>query len=303
MSDVPHITPELRKLMAEIGPKWLSDTRGHVALMSDAFSEIHRTVPFTGVNVQRDLSYNDHERHQLDVWTPEKPGTGRAAVIFVHGGGFADGHRNRTPEFYSNIPAYFAKHGIVGLNIGYRLAPEAKFPGGSLDIGDAVAWTHRHAAEYGIDPKRIFLMGHSAGGAHVASYAYDKRCHPKEGHGLAGLIVISGRVRADNLPENTNARRVEEYYGPDNSIYDDVSGVSHVGPDSPPTFVAWSEYENALIDVYCTELVWRLGVANRRSPMSCYLPGHNHTSIVAHIGTSEDVLGSALRHFVEHPRK
>lgn len=303
MTDAPVITTELWALMAEVGPRWLSDTRGHVALMSDAFSAIHRTRPFTGVRVQRDLSYNTHERQQLDIWTPETPGTGRAAVIFVHGGGFTDGHRNRTPEVYSNIAAYFALHGIVGINIGYRLAPEAVFPAGTQDIGDAVAWTKRNAAEYGIDPDRVFLMGHSAGGAHVASYAFDKRWQPPGGHGLAGLIVVSGRVRADNLPENTNAKRVEDYYGKDSSTYDDVSPVSHVSKDGPPTFVAWSEFENALIDVYCTELVWRLGVANRRSPPTCYLPGHNHTSIVASIGTTEDRLGAALRAFVARPRK
>jgi acetyl esterase len=303
MAEWPQITPELWALMAEVGPRWLTDTKGHVALMSDEFAKIHRTRPFTGVVPHRDLSYGPHERHQLDVWTPEAPGTARPAVIFVHGGGFTDGQRNRSPEFYSNILAYFARHGIVGINISYRLAPEAVFPGGTQDTAAAVAWVKDQAAEYGIDPDRIFLMGHSAGGAHVASYAYDHRLQPPGGPGLAGLIVVSGRVRADNLPENTNARRVEAYYGDDSTLYDDVSPVMHVSRDSPPTFVGWSEYENALIDVYCTELVWRLGHANRRSPPSIYLPGHNHTSIVASIGTDEDRLGSALLKFIADPRR
>ncbi len=294
----PAITAELRQLMAEIGPRWLQNTAGHVGQMNEAFSLLHRASPRAKLDERRDIAFGAHPRQALDVYLPTTAGSGRAAVVFVHGGAFTEGQRNRTDEIYGNVSRYFARHGIVGVNTGYRLANDAPFPEATHDIAAAVAWTRAHAAEYGIDPARIFLMGHSAGGAHVASYAFDKRWQPAGGHGLAGVIVVSGRVRADNLPENTNARRVEAYYGTDASQYDAMSGVTHVAADSPPTFVAWSQYENALIDVYCTELVWRLGIAKRRAPPTCYCPGHNHTSIIAHIDTTEDVLGAALRQFI-----
>ncbi len=119
--------------------------------------------------------------------------------------------------------------------------------------------------------------------------------------GIAGLIVVSGRVRADNLAENPNANRVEAYYGGDSSVYEACSPVSHVDRDSVPTLVAWSEFENPLLDVYCAELVSRLGVAKRRTPPVVWLKGHNHTSVVAHIGLDEDILGAALRGFVAGP--
>ncbi len=302
MSDAPEITPELRAFMAEIGPKWLSNTAGHVQMVTERFSELHRSVRRAPLAESFNHAYGPHERQRIDVHAPLEDGADRAAVIFVHGGGFTDGHRARTPEIYANVSRYFARHGIVGLNIGYRLAPESVFPGGTEDIAAAVAWTHTHAAEFGIDPKRIFLMGHSAGGAHVASYAYDTRFHPPGGPGLAGAIFLSSRVRADNAPDNTNARRVEAYYGTDPSVYDDVSGVTHVTEAAIPTFVAWSEFENKLIDVYCAELVSRLAQVRRRTPPMIYLPRHNHTSIVAHIDTAEDVLGAALREFVNDPR-
>ena len=298
-SDVaPEITPEVRQLMADLGPRWMENTAGHVRQMTEAFSGVHRGGNRQKQIERRDIAYGAHPRQALDVYLPKANGAGRTAVIFVHGGAFTEGHRNRTDEVYGNVSRYFARHGIVGVNIGYRLADDAQFPGATQDIAAAVAWTQEHAGELGIDPARIFLMGHSAGGAHVASYAYDKRWQPDGEHGLAGVIIVSGRVRADNLPENTNARRVEAYYGADSSTYDDASGVTHVSADSPPTFVAWSQYENALIDVYCTELVWRLGVAKRRAPPTCYCPGHNHTSIIAHIDTAEDMLGTALRGFI-----
>lgn len=295
------IPPHVHSLMAEIGPKWGTATSAHVKLMVAEYTEIHRGLPKSRVKELRDFAYGAHERQKLDVYLPAGDATNRAAVVFVHGGAFTEGDRNRSPEIYANVSRYFARHGIVGVNSGYRLAPEIHYPDGSCDIGAAVQWTRRHAGEFGIDPARIFVMGHSAGAAHAAGYAYERRLHPADGPGIAGLIVVSGRVRADNLFENPNARRVEAYYGTDASAYDQWSPVSHVDAASVPTLVAWSEFENPLLDVYCTELVYRLAQAKRRSPPVVWLKGHNHASMIAHIGLDEDVLGSALRDFIASP--
>ena len=141
-------------------------------------------------------------------------------------------------------------------------------------------------------------MGHSAGGAHAGSYAYDKPLHPADGPGIAGLLIISGRVRADSRADNPNARRVAEYYGSDASIYDDVSPVSHIAKDSVATFIATAEFENPLIDVYCFELAYRLAAAKGRAPPFAWLKGHNHTSIIGHFNTAEDTLGRACLEFI-----
>jgi len=128
-------------------------------------------------------------------------------VLFVHGGAFVSGHRNRTEQIYSNVLYYLARNGVAGINIGYRLANDAVYPEATNDIAAAVAWAHEHAAEFGWDPARIFLMGHSAGAAHAGSYAYDPRFRPARGAKIAGMIVVSGRVRVDNLPENQTPGR------------------------------------------------------------------------------------------------
>ena len=73
---------------------------------------------------------------------------------------------------------------------------------------------------------------------------------------MRGLILVSGRVRADTLPENPNAKKVEAYYRTsDAEQLDTLSPISHVHAGSVPTLVAWAEYENPLIDVYSAELV------------------------------------------------
>ncbi|MDH7799244.1 MULTISPECIES: alpha/beta hydrolase [unclassified Beijerinckia] len=303
MSLPPYIPPALRQLMADVGPRWKDDISGHIRLMLDNFSALLKDAPKEGVEVRREIKYGVDPRQAYDLFLPQAAGTGRPAMLFVHGGAFTEGHRNRTDEIYANVLYYLARHGIVGVNIGYRIAPQACYPEASRDIGEVVQAIHNSAPEIGVDPQRIFLMGHSAGGAHVATYAYDRSLHPVAGSGLAGLVIVSGRVRAENRPENPNARRVETYYETtDPGTLDRLSPVSQVDAQSIPTFIAWGEYENPLIDVHCAELVHWLAQAKGYTPPTMWLRGHNHTSTIAHLNTSEDNLGSALRDFINRPR-
>jgi len=180
----------------------------------------------------------------------------------------------------------------------YRLAPEHRYPAGSQDVAAAVQWTRRHIGEHGGDPGRIFLIGHSAGAAHAGSYAYDRRLQPASGPGIAGLVVLSGRVRAEMLPENPNAPKVEAYYGPDPAAHADASPVTHVSADSVPTMIGVGEYENPLLDVHCAELGHRLAAAKRRASRFVWLAGHNHTSVIAHFNTAEERLGREILEFI-----
>jgi acetyl esterase/lipase len=302
-SKFPEIPDTLRALMAEIGPRWGANPAEHVKLMVERFSEVLKQAPKDGVTVRSGIAYGPHPRQIFDLFMPDDTKTRRAAIVFVHGGAFLDGHPNRTEQIYSNVLHFFARHGIVGINAGYRLAGDAKYPGATEDVASVVEWVRTHADEIGIDASRIFLMGHSAGAAHAGSYAYDKRLQPSSGPGISGFIVISGRVRAETLPENPNAHKVAAYYETTEAAkLDDVSPVSHVRADSVPTFVAWAEYENPLIDLHCAELVYRLAIAKRRTPPVFWLSGHNHTSAIGHFNTAEDNLGRALLEFIANPR-
>jgi acetyl esterase len=303
MSQSPPIPPELRALMSEIGPRWSVNRPKNIETMIERFSEVLRQSPRDDVDASMNQSYGLHPRQQVDVYRSRGSSAKRPAVLFVHGGAFMDGHRNRTDMVYSNVPVFFARHGIVGINVGYRLGGDAGYPGATEDVASALHWTREHADELGVDLQRIFLMGHSAGAAHTGSFAYDRRRQPANGHGLAGHIVLSGRVRAENLPENPNGEKVVKYYGTsDAGQLDDLSPVAHIDADSVPTLVAWGEYENPLIDVHCAELVFRLSQAKRHSPPMVWLRGHNHTSTMAHIGTADELLGSAMLDFIHHPR-
>jgi len=293
----PAIPEALRRRMAELGRRWGEDIPGHVRAMMAAFTELLADSPKDGVAVARDIAYGSHPRQQLDVYRGGGGG-GQPVVIFVHGGAYVDGERDRTAEVYANVLYYFARHGVVGVNMEYRLAPEHRYPAGSQDVAAAVQWTRRHIAEHGGDPGRIFLIGHSAGAAHAGSYAYDRRLQPASGPGIAGLVVLSGRVRAEMLPENPNAPKVEAYYGQDPAAHADASPVTHVSADSVPTMIGVGEYENPLLDVHCAELGHRLAAAKRRASRFVWLAGHNHTSVIAHFNTAEERLGREILEFI-----
>jgi acetyl esterase/lipase len=300
MSREIGIPDEVRRLMAEVGPKWATNVPGHVKQMIEAYSAVLARCPKEGVTVRRDVPYGAHKRQVLDVYSPAGA-TKAPVVVFVHGGAFTDGEKDRTAEVYGNVSTWFARHGIVGINMEYRAAPEAQYPAGTEDIRGACQWVEKNAASLGVDIKRLFVFGHSAGAAHSAAYAYGAP-GSEGGPKVAGSIVVSGRVRADNLPTNPNARKVEAYYGADNSLFEERSALHLAGKDSAPTFIAIAQYENPMLDVYCLELAHRLGLATGKSPRFMQLWGHNHSSIIAHLNTAEDELGKALVAFVLHPK-
>ena len=290
-----------RRRLLDIGPRWSEDIVGNRKLVLEAYTPVLARVPRENIECLRELRYGPHERHRLDVY--RRPGLTQAPVVmFVHGGAFIRGDKDSNDEIYANVPRYFARHGCVGINIEYRLAPAAAYPGGALDTGMAVAWARAHAHEHGGDPRHIILIGHSAGGAHAGAYACDPAARPATGHGLAGLVLISSRLRADALPGNPNARAVRAYYGDDESLYEERSVTNHADRLDVPVFLAAAEFENTYLDAYTAEFAYRVGMARGRMPRFMHMSGHNHTSIVAHLDSGEDALGRALLEFVGNPR-
>lgn len=287
--------PEVLALMKRIGPVWSKDSAKHRDLTLAALEPYLSAAP--AVDVRRGISYGTHPRQVMDLYLPPASARGPApVVVFVHGGAFVRGDKDINQFVYGNVTTWFARQGWLAVNMEYRLAPEAAYPSGIHDLADVVAWLGRSASDHGGDPQRIFLVGHSAGGAHVAGYAYDP--HPGYlGKGIRGVALISSRVRADALPENPNAGAVQAYYGADESLYATRSPVSHAADSPMPTFVAMAEFENPLLDVYSLELAYRRSVAQRRAAAILRLPHHNHISIVAHFNTEEEILGRAILDF------
>ena len=286
-----------RARLEAIGPVWWADIQKHRELVFATYAPLLREAPRDCVAVEREIAYGPDPRHRLDVIQPA--GAKNADVIvFVHGGAFVRGAKNVTGEIYDNVLIWFARQGCLGVNIEYRLAPQAPFPGGAEDVAAAVRWVRENAARYGGNPERIFVAGHSAGGTHVATYAFDPNVAAKPGPEVAWIVLVSARLRADAHADNPNANGVRAYWGEDPARYEERSPVTWADRSSLPVMIAIGEYENPYLDVYCAEFFHRLSVARKRAPRFLRFARHNHFSLVAHFNSGEETLGPEILEFM-----
>jgi len=287
--------PDIQQKLIAAGKSWKQDTAKSRSATLAALDPYLRAAPKDGVIITKNVAYGPHPRQILDMFQPAR--TEKAPiVVFVHGGAFVRGDKDTNEHVYANVLIWFARQGYLGINMEYRLAPEVTYPGATRDVADVVKWLKQNALKYGGDPERIFLIGHSTGGTHVASYAYD----PEPGYlgrDVRGIVLISARLRADVLPENPNAAAVRAYYGADESLHETRSPVMYGASSDMPTFIAIAEYENPLLDVYCAELFYRRSLQRRRTDPFMRLAHHNHISIMAHFNTEDEILGREILNF------
>lgn len=111
-----------------------------------------------------DVAYGPSPRQRLDVYRPSATTRPAPVLVFFYGGDWRSGSKAN----YRFVAQAFASHGYVVVIPDYRLHPEVKFPAFVEDAASAVRWTRDHAGEYGGDPRRLFLAGHSAG-SHLAA--------------------------------------------------------------------------------------------------------------------------------------
>lgn len=281
--------------MAEIGPIWAENIQKHSEIVKNAYGPLLAAAPKDKITVTRNLAYGTHPRQVFDLFQP-RDASNAPVVVFVHGGAFVRGDKCTTPEIYDNVLYWFARQGYLGINIEYRLAPVAHYPSGADDVALAIGWLHENVLHHRGDPARMYLVGHSAGGTHVASYAYD----PTPGYlgrYATAIVLISARLRADQSSENPNAAGVNDYFGDDLSRYESRSPLNFAACSDLPVFIVNAEYENPLLDVYGLELAHKIAVARRKSPRYLRLLRHNHMSIVAHFNTEEEILGREILDF------
>jgi len=296
----PGRPDSLTTRLREIGPRWQRDIRLAGDDTRALYLPLLETAPREGVDVVREIPYGPHARQVLVVYRPAGA-RGAPVLAFVHGGAFVRGNKDINARMYGNVLTWFARHGVVGVNLEYRLAPEAPYPGGAADVAHACRWIAQHIGEPGGDAARLCLVGHSAGGTHVATLECDPapavRALPA--HGASCLVLVSARLRADTLPANPNAAGVAAYFGADASRYDALSPATHAALARTPLLVVNAEYENPLLDLYGLEFALTLARARGVAPLHIAMADHNHVSIMAHFNTVEQWLGEQMLAFFE----
>ena len=213
-------------------------------------------------DVKRNIPYADpaNERQMLDVYSPH--GAKNLPVVFwIHGGGWEGGDKASVQI----KPEAFVNKGFVFVSTNYRLLPDVDMATIIRDVAKSMHWVHDHIAEYGGDPERLLVMGHSAGAQLAALISIDDRYLKAEGLSLGiikGCVPVDGdtydvpaiieteetRRRVHEMPPAKFGHR--EKFGNDPAKHRDFSAVTHVakGKGIPPfllLYVADHPYTSA----------------------------------------------------------
>jgi alpha-L-fucosidase 2 len=171
---------------------------------------------------------------KLDAHVP--PGKGPfPAVILVHGGGWTGG--DKTASFIKPLFPVLDQSGFVWFSIDYRLAPKHPLPAAEEDVERAIVWVKEHAREYKVDPKRIALMGESAGG-HLVNLVGARNRAPAD---VAAVVSFYGPI---DLFKQFGLRREQtgaapERLGPIFGITRlDAAGKEKLKASSPDTYLS-----------------------------------------------------------------
>lgn len=246
------------------------------------------------IKVVKDLAYGAHERQHLDVHTAvlRRPDGPVPVIVAFHGGGLIGGNR----VALTNVADYLASLGYVGVNAGYRLAPDAKWPEGARDVGAAVTWLHEHAAEYGGDPEQIFVIGISTGALHAATYVFRGDLMTPGTARAAGAILVSGPYTFDF---NRPSRGDLAYFGEDASRWPDMVLTDHVTSTDIPAFFTTAEWDNPRYTGPFAKLFGELVLEHGMVPRYKQSPGHNHSSQLLSFGTTDTSVSAEVVDFIE----
>ena len=251
--------------------------------------------PEDGVKIIKEISYGPHERHKLDVYKPEDESSNPLPIlVFYHGGGFVRGDKSE----YHHIGHYFARRGILTVIPSYRLAPEYKWPSGGEDVAASIRLIREKGEEFGGDINNIFLMGHSAGAAHVSTYMFFENLHLEGGDGVAGGILMScPTFDTDNVNERDFA-----YYGNDRSKHPQMSVIRNVKGCNIPVFIIFAEYEPADFHDHAIRLLNAIFKRDNTSPFFKQIMDHNHISEIMQFNTGDQSIGPDILDFIRSRR-
>lgn len=261
-------------------------------------------------DVKRDIPYADpaNERQVLDVYSP-RAAKKLSVVFWIHGGGWQTGDKSSVQL----KPQFFVDQGFVFVSTNYRLLPSVDMETIIRDVAKSIHWVHDHIADYGGDPQRLFIMGHSAGAQLAALICTDDRYLKSEGLSLAitkGCVPVDGdtydvpaiietaetRRRVHGLPQAKFGHR--EKFGIDPAKHRDFSAITHVarGKGIPPFLILHvADHPDTSAQAQ------RLGNVLKESGLAVTVFGGKettHTKINADLGLPDDPATKVLLDFL-----
>ncbi|MBU3725252.1 MAG: alpha/beta hydrolase [Burkholderiaceae bacterium] len=244
------------------------------------------------------IAYGESARHRVDLYPGNATGQGRPVVVFFYGGAWATGSR----KDYGFLARTFNDMGYIVAIPDYRLTPETVYPGFLHDSADAVRALLDRVQEYGGDPNRIVLVGHSAGAYNAIMLAVDPRWLGEQNRKrIRGVIGLSSPVNF--LPIQMPEARAA-FSWPNTPL--ESQPVVHVSAQSPPMLLLTAR-RDPLVDpvinsVTMAERLRAAGVYVSFEVFEGPLGLINHSNIVATFSSRLSFLAPSIqraREFVE----
>lgn len=206
------------------------------------------------------------EKCVLDVYHPETD-KGVPVIIWFHGGGLTAGKKY--------IPGEIRNQGMCIVAPSYRLSPKVPAKTCIGDAAAAVAWVFKNIEQYGGDPSKIFLSGHSAGGYLDMMVGMDKHRLAKYGidaNQIAGLIPFSGHTITHFTV------RAERGIPGHQPIIDEYAPLYHVRADAPPLLMITGDRDLELLGRYEENayMMRMMKIAGHKDTRIMELDGYNH---------------------------
>jgi acetyl esterase/lipase len=236
---------------------------------------IDALTPTSGYVATTDVAYGDGPRRKLDVYVPATLAAGAKApvVVFFYGGSWENGKR----RWYRYVGDALADNGVIVLIPDYRKFPDVRFPAFMHDAANAVAWARDHAAEFGGDSKRLFVMGHSAGGQIAALLAADKHYLQAVGmrpRDLAGMIGLAGAYAFLPFVDDE-----AEIFGDDAKGRYDSQPINFVDGDEPPMLLLQGTDDDEVPPNNAEVMDERAQAMDGTARLKLY-PGVSHSAII-----------------------
>ncbi len=152
---------------------------------------LNLVTPHSGYTLTPDIAYNSGPMQKMDIYLPAKPDASACAVFFLYGGSWQSGRK----DIYRFVGQALASRGCVTAIPDYRQYPAVHYPDFLTDSADAFVHFYKHAKSYGVDPRNIFILGHSAGAYNALMITLDASYLQKAGGStewIRGVIGLAG---------------------------------------------------------------------------------------------------------------
>jgi len=247
---------------------------------------INALVPESGFTRQADLSYGPSPRQSVDVYVPTRPPSSalRPVVVFFYGGNWDSGRK----QDYLFVAEALTSRGYVVVLADYRIYPEVRYPGFMDDGAAAVRWTLDHLADFGGDPSRVHLMGHSAGAYIAVDLVMDDRwLGPRRG-AIRSVVGLAGPY--DFLPLTDPTLKI--IFGTATDLRT-TQPITHVDGKSPPLLLMSGLKDTTVRPGNSERLAARVREHGGQA-FEHYYPGLSHVTLIGALARPTRFLGPVL---------